>query len=567
MRSAFLFLAVALLLLPSLGGAGDPPASPSPGPVPGDEQDVVFFHETRPYRLRLHIQTDGRPFRTNWDGALRRLFEFLDADGDGVLSQVEAEHAPSLGQLQLLIRGIAALEPEPAPDYRDLAGAAGDKVALAAFKNFYRRAGAGPLQLEWGWRPPGAVDGWTDALFYYLDRDKDGKLSRAELEAAATVLGKLDLNDDEMISVTELASTRYSPDVGFRMQEGAEPPPTVVRCWTRSPDEDSGPLLRRLWELYDREKNQKLTRAEIGLEKEVFDRLDADGDGVLDAAEFARWLEQPADVEFIVQLGRPPDGQEAVTVWQPAGPPNRLGAAVRRSRQGSLLLPLPGTQVELLRGQGNSTRDTARNFYRRQFREADTDGDGVLDSKEVQRPPFTFVALLRVADRNGDGKLSAKELEAYLDLQERLAAQVPFLTLADRGSSLYELVDEDHDGRLGRRELRSAWARLAPWDADGDGCISRREVPHQYHLVVTPGDVRLAERPQTVLGYGPAAARPRERGPLWFRKMDRNGDGDVSRREWLGTSADFERIDRDGDGLIDATEAEQADRELRKKRP
>src|SRR5262249_62218353 len=29
------------------------------------------------------------------------------------------------------------------------------------------------------------------------------------------------------------------------------------------------------------------------------------------------------------------------------------------------------------------------------------------------------------------------------------------------------------------------------------------------------------------------------RGPLWFRKMDRNGDGDVSEREFLGTPEEF----------------------------
>ena len=44
-------------------------------------------------------------------------------------------------------------------------------------------------------------------------------------------------------------------------------------------------------------------------------------------------------------------------------------------------------------------------------------------------------------------------------------------------------------------------------------------------------------------------------GPSWFRKMDRNRDGDISRREFLGPRADFERLDGDRDGLIDAEEA------------
>ncbi|HEV3235798.1 MAG TPA: hypothetical protein VGZ25_02350, partial [Gemmataceae bacterium] len=56
-----------------------------------------------------------------------------------------------------------------------------------------------------------------------------------------------------------------------------------------------------------------------------------------------------------------------------------------------------------------------------------------------------------------------------------------------------------------------------------------------------------------------------KKGPVWFRKMDRNGDGDVSRREFLGSDEDFRRIDADGDGLISLEEAEKADEWYRKR--
>ena len=54
------------------------------------------------------------------------------------------------------------------------------------------------------------------------------------------------------------------------------------------------------------------------------------------------------------------------------------------------------------------------------------------------------------------------------------------------------------------------------------------------------------------------------RGPAWFRKMDRNKDGDVSRREFLGTPEEFKKIDTDGDGLISAAEADAYEKSRKK---
>jgi hypothetical protein len=139
------------------------------------------------------------------------------------------------------------------------------------------------------------------------------------------------------------------------------------------------------------------------------------------------------------------------------------------------------------------------------------------------------------------------------------------LRITDQGRALFELLDANGDGRLSVRELRTAWTRLAPWDRDGDGRLAETEVPRQFVVSVDAGQVNL---PFRVAVANRAArrgqARQAPKGPLWFRKMDRNNDGDVSFREWLGTEEEFRRIDTDGDGLISPEEAERADALLKK---
>ena len=62
-------------------------------PSAGDGRDLIFFDETRPYRLRLHLRRDGRPADADFGDAFDRLFRYLDADGDGVLDAAELARA------------------------------------------------------------------------------------------------------------------------------------------------------------------------------------------------------------------------------------------------------------------------------------------------------------------------------------------------------------------------------------------------------------------------------------------------------------------------------------------
>jgi Ca2+-binding EF-hand superfamily protein len=556
---------LALAVLALAGGlaatADPPPAAVAPRPAAGDEVDLLLLHDSRPWRVRLHLQVDGRSFRAGWEAAAGTLFRYLDADGDGVLSPGEGARAPSAAQWQELQQGALVLEADAAPDLAELRGPAGGPVKLANFIDFYRRTPGGPLHLEWGPAvPPSDVS--SEALFQLLDRDRDGKLSRSEVEEAPALLARLDGDGDEMLTVNEMfegvrAAGSKLPATGAGKPEPA--PLAVV-----DPAEPVRTLVGWLLRTYDRDGNRRLARGEVAFSRELFDRLDTNKDGELDESELARWRQEPADLELLVPLTV--SAPSFTLLAGPAGKWGPLSAAL--VPDGTLFVSMPGMRLEMLslEAAGGGGAQRLRENLRASFKTIDANKDGVLDSREMYAPPFTFVGLSRLADRDGDGKLSERELTDYLAMQEKVVTATTFLTFVNRGRSLFEFLDSNRDGRLSRRELQTAWGRLAAWDLDGDGSVARAEVPRQYLLAVGHGRSPLAEA-----GGGADAARAfrppaRAVGPLWFRKMDRNGDGDLSPHEFLGTAEQFRRLDADGDGLISAEEAERADRQMRKKK-
>src|SRR5262249_42004249 len=149
----------------------------------------------------------------------------------------------------------------------------------------------------------GAAQVVTDALFKHLDLDKDGKLSKQELAGAEKTLAALDVNDDEFLIPEELVpGLEFGFGQGPRRpgQKEAAPLLSLVNPADR-PAKQAAPLLAR----YDKDKDGKLSRAEVGFDEATFNALDANKDGQLDAAELAGWFKRPADLELMFPLSDP----------------------------------------------------------------------------------------------------------------------------------------------------------------------------------------------------------------------------------------------------------------------
>jgi Ca2+-binding EF-hand superfamily protein len=190
-----------------------------------------------------------------------------------------------------------------------------------------------------------------------------------------------------------------------------------------------------------------------------------------------------------------------------------------------------------------------------------------------------FRGHFRLIDRDGKGNVTKNDLIAYVqkmsDLQARASAACISLVFIEDGRGLFGFLDADHDGRLIAHEMLKAPALLARLDRDGKSYLTPSDVPGRCQLLVRrgpaagPGYSALfykggSEYPGTEVGEDDCPPPEPKAGPLWFRKMDRNGDGFVSRREFPSGDDLFNKIDTDGDGLISAEEAIKADALVRK---
>jgi Ca2+-binding EF-hand superfamily protein len=486
-----------------------------PPPAWADSFDVVLPASppsrgglaTPEVTLRLRVEVGGESVVKTEADFLRDWFRICDRSGTGKLDAAAIRRA-------LLHNPIRQLVPAEQVQMRDLGLEGPASATIADLVVRYQRQPRGRfLVLDAPPALPPYADLLTDALGRCLDRDGDGKLSRAELESAERVLLEaFDLDGDECLTPLEIVPGLLNSVAPGQVGRLARPV-SLVPVGAEGERKPTVELLVRLGEKQAQVAPAR-SQAETG----------------------ARWLGKHGSLLLDVQ----------------AVP---FGGAPLLDRSGSRQTSDPNGSLAT-----SATEVPGRTELMRLFRQADPSNRGhVLLDDLKGREQYPLRMLHRPADCDGDGRLTAGELEQYLALRDRAAAGMVTLAVLPRQRGWFELLDRDRDGRLGRRELRRAWEALA-----GPGTSSTDTLPltdlktPAFHLTLVPGPAR----PPGVVLAPPLVPR---RGPAWFLALDRNGDGDLSWREFAGTQKQFRYYDRDGDGLISAEEAVAGDARLQEK--
>jgi Ca2+-binding EF-hand superfamily protein len=523
-----------------------------------DTFDVLFFAENRLVRFRVHLKCAGESLGQRWTRELRKYFNFLDRDGDGVLNRFEAEYAFSTaGIVQMIQTGFAFQRPDDADSlFADMDLNRDGKIQFEEFAAYYAPAASRIISVQANPVRDPYAEILTDELFKLLDTDKDGRLSRAELTAIEGLFATLDSDEDECLSATEIVPTlisrpqsarpaasdpRNSPMMAFR---AGEVPPALIET-----------ILKR----YDKNKNGVLDKSENPFSDEVFRLLDKNKNGEVSVTELAAWGQTPADLELEMIFGAKQEQCSIKLIAPKDGKPSQLAAGFKPASVGEATFTLGNQTVQLVAYSPRGVYGQGARVSPLQFPD---NGKGYITEKDIVGPQFQGLRVLfDMIDRDADGKMTRAEYDAFFSLQQGFTQLPLTLMHSAQTPSLFQVLDTNGDGRLSIREVRTGFDRLIALEPTGKDYITR--------AALTPQGALRFGRSAEVFGFNPVtmytqqAIRQTNRGPVWFRKFDRNGDGELSRSEFPGTKEEFDKIDTNHDGYISLEEAEAYDKLMR----
>ena len=366
-----------------------------------------------------------------------------------------------------------------------------------------------------------------------LDKDGDGMISKAELpEGARLPFDKLDKNGDGFLDATELKDMRGRGDDRRRGDQAMDPERVrqmATKMMQRFDKNQDGFITADEMPAQQQKRKGKQGKGQRGGGFDFFYMADKNGDGKVDLFEVTAAVQQQAKERGGRDRKRGPDPRalkRAIKTFDTNGDGSVTRDEWRGRKESFARLDADNdgviTQVEVDTAIKNMKQWRGRSGET-VFRRMDRDGDGRVSRDEWTLNGDHFARF----DRNQDGFISADEVMLF-DRKRKKGGRNDSRSGRDSAHFL-DKYDTDRDGVVTKDEFKHE-RRFAEMDANGDGVLSKAEVEEST-------DKRMKES-----DYG------------FFERFDLNTDGKVTREEFTGPAADFERKDRNNDGVIDAAD-------------
>lgn len=531
-----LLAAVLAIVWPCIAGSLFAADSPEKEEV----RDVLLMLESGPVHLRLHVAIGGQAPSEARRATVDRLLKTLDTNGDGKLSREEAQRSPLFREKQRpgaeqFIKSIGA----------DLS------VSRRDVEQRIERFGGETVV----YRQNASTSDSDETVFKMLDADDNNVVDLNEMFEAVDRLLAKDADDDECVTLDE-----FTPP-----QAATADPVAVLTGQPRVPSASVAELLHdtrqtllpaQLVQKYDKNRDRKLSAAELGWSLDRVATCDTDGDKHLNVKELGALAQSPVDVELAVDVIRA-EGQPMLRVVKASG------SRTDGDQYPDLATISLQTAVVTFSMREVDPFETSMAIALRTFNELDTDSNGYLDREESMTRERFGRGLFDQIDADGDGKIFGDEMKAFIRARGEPVATTCQITVFDDGAGFFSTLDTNGDRRISMREMRYADKSLARMQRDDKPGLGKDEPARRYRIEFvrgifnpfgTPDRPVNPQMPQTTV----VTAKPRPIGPIWFQRWDRNNDGDLTFREFLGPRDDFELLDVDKDDLIDPKEAEAA---------